>query len=85
MPDQDFGLLPDTGREIDVADAIAIRSGKTVRTRITGVGFTVSLEATAMQNDATGDTLQSRNSESETFPGRLDSRGFVVMDLRRLD
>jgi len=23
MPDQDFGLLPDTGREIDVADAIA--------------------------------------------------------------
>jgi hypothetical protein len=37
MPDQDFGLLPDTGREIDVADAIAIRSSETVRTEVAGL------------------------------------------------
>jgi len=64
---------------------IAIRSGETVRIEIVGVGFTVSSEATAMQNAATGDTVRLRNSEGQTLSGRLDSRGVVVIDLRRSD
>jgi flagella basal body P-ring formation protein FlgA len=64
---------------------IAIRSGETVRIEIVGVGFTVSSEATAMQNGATGDTIRLRNSEGQTLSGRLDSRGVVVIDIRRAD
>ncbi|NBS95996.1 MAG: flagella basal body P-ring formation protein FlgA [Betaproteobacteria bacterium] len=64
---------------------IAIRSGETVRIEIVGVGFTVSSEATAMQSAATGDTIRLRNSEGQTLSGRLDSRGVVVIDLRRPD
>jgi flagellar basal body P-ring formation protein FlgA len=64
---------------------IAIRSGETVRIEIVGVGFTVSSEATAMQNAATGDTIRLRNSEGQTLSGRLDPRGVVVIDLRRPD
>jgi len=64
---------------------IAIRSGETVRIEIVGVGFTVSSEATAMQNGATGDTIRLRNSEGQTLSGRLDPRGVVVIDIRRSD
>ena len=64
---------------------MAIRSGETVRIEIVGVGFTVSSEATAMQNGATGDTIRLRNSEGQTLSGRLDSRGVVVIDIRRQD
>ena len=64
---------------------IAIRSGETVRIEIVGVGFTVSSEATAMQNAATGDTIRLRNSEGQMLSGRLDPRGVVVIDLRRPD
>ena len=62
---------------------IAIRSGETVRIEIVGVGFTVSSEATAIQNGATGDTIRLRNSEGQTLSGRLDPRGVVVIDIRR--
>jgi len=34
-----------------------LRSGETVRSKIIGIGFTVSSEATSMQNDATGDNM----------------------------
>ena len=64
---------------------MAIRSGETVRIEIVGVGFTVSSEATAMQNGATGDTIRLRNSEGQTLSGRLDPRGVVVIDIRRPD
>jgi len=64
---------------------LAIRSGETVRIEIVGVGFTVSSEATAMQNGATGDTIRLRNSEGQTLSGRLDPRGVVVIDIRRPD
>jgi flagella basal body P-ring formation protein FlgA len=64
---------------------LAIRSGETVRIEIVGVGFTVSSEATAMQNGATGDTIRLRNSEGQTLSGRLDPRGVVVIDIRRQD
>ena len=64
---------------------IAIRSGENVRIEIVGVGFTVSSEATAMQNAATGDTIRLRNSEGQMLSGRLDPRGVVVIDLRRPD
>ena len=64
---------------------IAIRSGETVRIEIVGVGFTVSSEATAMQNGATGDTIRVRNTEGQTLSGRLDPRGVVVIDIRRPD
>jgi flagella basal body P-ring formation protein FlgA len=64
---------------------LAIRSGETVRIEIVGVGFTVSSEATAMQNGATGDTIRLRNSEGQTLSGRLDPRGVVVIDIRRSD
>ena len=64
---------------------MAIRSGETVRIEIVGVGFTVSSEATAMQNGATGDTIRLRNSEGQTLSGRLDPRGVVVIDIRRQD
>jgi len=64
---------------------MAIRSGETVRIEIVGVGFTVSSEATAMQNGATGDTIRLRNSEGQTLSGRLDPRGVVVIDIRRSD
>ena len=64
---------------------IAIRSGETVRIQIVGAGFTVSSEATAMQNASTGETVRLRNSEGQTISGRLDSRGVVVIDLRRSD
>jgi len=64
---------------------IAIRSGETVRIQIVGAGFTVSSEATAMQNASTGETVRLRNSEGQTISGRLDSRGIVVIDLRRSD
>jgi len=64
---------------------MAIRSGETVRIEIVGFGFTVSSEATAMQNGATGDTIRLRNSEGQTLSGRLDPRGVVVIDIRRPD
>jgi flagella basal body P-ring formation protein FlgA len=64
---------------------LAIRSGETVRIEIVGVGFTVSSEATAMQNGATGDTIRLRNPEGQTLSGRLDPRGVVVIDIRRSD
>jgi len=64
---------------------MAIRSGETVRIEIIGVGFTISSEATAMQNGATGDTVRLRNAEGQTLSGRLDPRGVVVIDIRRPD
>jgi len=74
-------IVPRSGLRLPTA----IHSGETVRIEIVGVGFTVSSEATAMQNGATGDMIRLRNAEGQTLSGRLDQRGVVVIDIRRPD
>jgi len=62
---------------------VAIRTGDSVRLEVVGNGFTVSSESVALQNAATGDMIRVKNSEGQTVSGRLDSRGVVVIDMRR--
>jgi len=66
-----------------VRNPVAIRTGDSVRLEIIGSGFTVSSESVALQNASTGDIIRVRNSEGQTVSGRLDSRGVVVIDMRR--
>jgi flagella basal body P-ring formation protein FlgA len=66
-----------------VRNPVAIRTGDSVRLEIIGSGFIVSSESVALQNASTGDMIRVRNSEGQTVSGRLDSRGVVVIDMRR--
>ena len=66
-----------------VRNPVAIRTGDSVRLEIIGSGFIVSSESVALQNASTGDMIRVRNSEGQTVSGRLDSRGVVLIDMRR--